>query len=82
MKILKELILIKIISQKERETCHYKSFKSDFKFHLKVCNGCDWGIKSFGNFTLITGNGVGYRLFMFEITEEDFIDFVKNIEPD
>ena len=39
-------------------------------------------MKSFGNFAIITANGVGYRFFMFDMTEEDVIEFIKDFEPD
>ena len=51
-----------------------------FKSHLKVCNDCDWGIKSFGNYPIITANGVGYRYFMFDMTEEEGIELIKDLE--
>ena len=46
--------LDKTDKSKECKIYHYnyfdKGFKSDPK---KICNRCDWGIKSFGNFAII-----------------------------
>ena len=66
---------------KECKICHYNYFNNGFKSHSKVCNDCDWKIKSFKIFATITANNVGYRFFMFDMAEEDVIDFAKNFEP-
>ena len=60
---------------KECKICHYNYFDNGFKYHSKICNRCDWGIKSFGNFAVITINDFSYRFFMFDMTEEDVIEF-------
>ena len=36
-------------------------------------------MKSFGNFAVITANNVGYRFFMFDMTEDDGIEFIKDL---
>ena len=38
------------------KTDHYNYFNNGFKSHSKVCNSCDWGMTSFGNFAIITAN--------------------------
>ena len=73
--------LDKTDKSKECEICHYNYFNNGFKSHSKVCNRCNWRLKSFWSFAIITANGVGYRFFMFDMTE-DVIDFVKDFEPD
>ena len=59
--------------------CNY--FDNGFKTDSNICNRCDWGIKSFGNFAMIHVNDFSYRLFMFDMTEEDVIEFIKDFEP-
>ena len=39
-------------------------------------------ISKIGHFAIITVNDVDYRLFMFDMTEEDVIEFIKDFEPD
>ena len=73
--------LKKTDESKECKVCHYNYFNNGFKSDLKICNECDWGIKSFGNFAIITGDRVGYRFFMFDMTEEDVIEFLKILNP-
>ena len=73
--------LDKTDKSKECEICHYNYFNNGFKSHSKVCNRCNWRLKSFWSFAIITANGVGYRFFMFDMTE-DVIGFVKDFEPD
>ena len=58
---------------KECKICHYNYFSGGFESHWKICNWCRWGIKSSENFAIITANAVGYRFFMFDMTEEDVI---------
>ena len=70
--------MIKLINQKSIKLVNY--CKNGFKSHSIVCNDCDYGIKFFENFAVITVNGVGYRYFMFDMTEEDVISLVKNFE--
>ena len=76
----KEIIFKKTDKSKECEICHYNYFNNGFKSHSKVCNDCDWGIKSFTNFAIITANGVWYRVYMFDMTEEEVIEFIKYFE--
>ena len=54
--------------------CHYNFFNNGFKSDQKICNRCDCGIKSFGNFATIHVNDFRYRFFMFYLTEEDVIE--------
>ena len=67
---------------KECKICHYNYFDNGFKSDSKICNRCDWGIKSFGNFAIMHVNDFSYRFFMFGMTEEDVIEFIKDSEPD
>ena len=60
---------------KECKICHYSYFDNGLKSDSKICNRCDWGIKSSGNFAIRTVNDFSYRFFMFEMTEEDVIKF-------
>ena len=41
--------LDKTDKSKECKICHYNYFDNGFKSDSKICNKCDWGIKSFGN---------------------------------
>ena len=66
---------------KECKICYYNYFKNGFKSDSKVCNDGDWGIKSVGNFAIMHVNGFGYRFLMFDMTKEDVIEFIKDIEP-
>ena len=70
--------LHKTDKSKQCRICHYNYFKNGFKSDSKTCNRCDWGIKSFGTIHL---NGFGYRFFMFDMTKEDVIEFIKHFEP-
>ena len=74
--------LDKTDKSKERKVCHYNYFDNGFKSDLKICNRCDWEIKSFREFPIITANDVGYRFLMFDMTEEDLIEFIKIFESD
>ena len=66
---------------KECKICYYNYFNHGFKSDSNICNDCDRGIKYFGNFAIIHVNGFGYRFFMFDITKEDVIEFIKSYEP-
>ena len=59
---------------KEGEQC----FKSD----SDICNRCDWEIKTFGNCVIIHVNDSTFRFFVFDMTEEDVIEFIKHFKPD
>ena len=73
--------LHKTDKSKECKICHHNYSDNCYKSDLKICNTCDWGIKSFGNFAIIHVNDFSYRFFMFDMTEEDAIEFVKDFEP-
>ena len=75
-----EIDLDKTDKSKECEICHYNYFSNGFKSHSKVCNDCNWGIQAFRNFAVITLNDVGYRFFMFNMTEEYVIENTKDFE--
>ena len=74
--------LDKTDKSKESKISYYNYFYIGFKYDSKIYNKCDWGIKSFGNFAIITANDFSYRFFMFDITEEDVIEFIKDFKPD
>ena len=74
--------LDKTDESKECEICHYNYFDNGFKSDSKICNKCDWGIKSFGNFAIIHANDFSYRFFMFNMTERDVTEFIKDFKPD
>ena len=67
---------------KECKIFHYNNFYKGFKSHSEICNGCEWGTKPFGNFAIVTANGVSYIFFMFDMTEEDVIEVIKDFEPE
>ena len=69
-------------TDKSLQICHYKYFDNGFKSDSKICNRCDWEIKSFQNFEIIHVNDFSYSFFMFNTTEEDVIEFIKDFEPD
>ena len=66
---------------KECQICHYNYFDDGFKSDSKTCHRFGWGIKSFGTFAIIHVNDFSYRFFMFDMTEEDVIEFIKDFEP-
>ena len=63
-------------TSKECKICHYNYFSGES--HSKICNWCHCGIKSFRNFAILTANGIGYRFIMFDMTEEDVIELMKD----
>ena len=73
--------LDKTDKSKECKIYHYNYFDNGFKFDPKICNRCDCSIKSFGNFAITHVHDFGYRFFMFDMTEEDVIGFIKDFEP-
>ena len=77
----KGIDLNKTDKSKECKICYFKYFNNGFKSDSKICNDCDCGIKSSGNFAIIHLNRVGYRYFMFDITKEDAIEFKRDFEP-
>ena len=74
--------LDKTDKSKECKISHYNYFDNGFKSDLKIYNRYDWGIKSFGDFEVIHVKDFSNRFFMFDMTEEDVIEFIKNFEPD
>ena len=66
--------LDKTDKSKECKTYHYNYFDNGFKFDPQIC------IKSFGNFAITHLHDFGYRFFMFGMTEEDVIGFIKDFE--
>ena len=72
---------IDTFKSKKYEICHYKYFNNGFKSDSKVCSSCKWGIKSFGNFAIITVNDVDYRVFVLDMTEDEAMVILKNFEP-
>ena len=70
------------LKSKECKICHHNYFDKGFTSDSKTCNRCDWGIKSFENFAIIHVSDFSYRFFMFDITEEDVIEFIRDFEPD
>ena len=58
-----DIDLDKTDKSKECKVCHYNYFNNGFKSDLEICNGCDWGIKSLGNFVIILANEIGYNFF-------------------
>ena len=74
--------LDKTDKSKECKIRHYNYCDNGFKSDLKIYNRCDWGIKFFGDFGIIHANDFSYRFFMFGMTEEDVIEFIKDFEPD
>ena len=74
--------LEKTDKSKECKICHYNDFDNGFKSDSKIFNRCDLGIKSFGNLAIIHVNVYSYRFFMFDMTEEDVIEFIKDFESD
>ena len=72
--------LDKTDKSKECKVCHCSYFDNGFKSDAKICNIYDWGRKSFGNFAIIHVNDFSYRLFMFDMTEEDVTEFIKDFE--
>ena len=77
-----EIDLDKTEKSKECKICHYSYFDNGFKSDSKICNICDWGIKSCRNLAIMHGNYFSYRFLMFDTTEEDVIEFIKDFEPD
>ena len=76
----KGIDLNKTDKSKECKICHYNFFNNGFKSDSSICNRCDWGMKSFGKFAIITENGVDYRFFKLDMTAEDVIDFIKDFD--
>ena len=68
--------LNKTDESKECKICHQNYFSNGFKSHSKIYN-CDWE-----NFTIINSNGISYRFFMFDMTEEDVIELISDFEFD
>ena len=73
--------LDKTDKSKEWKICHCNYFDNGFKSDSKICIGCNWRIKPFGNVAIIHVNDFTYRFFMSHMTEEDMIKFIKDFEP-
>ena len=71
---------VKIDKLKECEVCNYKYLKNGFKFNSKDCNDCNRRITAFElkNPAIVNVRGIGCRVFMFDMTEDD----VHNISGD
>ena len=69
--------LDKTDKSKQCKISHYNYFDNGFKFDPKICNRCDWGIQYFGNFVIKYVHDLSYRFCMFDMTEEDVIEFIK-----
>ena len=52
--------LDKTDKSKERKISYQNYFGNGFKSDSKIYNKCDWGIKSFGHFAIITANDFSY----------------------
>ena len=76
-----EIGLDKTDKSKDFRICHCNYYDHGLKSHSKNRNRCDWEIKSFGTFAIIHVNNFRSRFFMFDLTEEDAIEFIKNFEP-
>ena len=76
---MKIIDLDKTGKSKECKTCHYNYFENGFKSDSQICNRCDWGIKSFANIGIIHVNDCSYRFFIFDMIEEDVIEFIKDL---
>ena len=74
--------LDKADKSKECKICHYNYFDNCFKSDSKICNICDWRIRSLGNFAITHVIDFSYRFFMFGMTKKDVIEFIKYFEPD
>ena len=70
LKILEELISIKLINQ-ECKICHYNYLIQKF---VIIVTG--------ENFAIINSNSVSYIFFMFDMTEKDVIELISDFEFD
>ena len=77
----KKIDLDKTDKSKECEVCRRIYSNNGFKSDSKVRNSCNWRIESFGNFAIITVNDVDCIIVMFDMTEDDVIDVIKDFEP-
>ena len=76
-----EIDLDKTDKSKECKICHYNYFDNGFQSDSKICNRCNWGLKSVGNFAIIQINDFSYGFFMFDMNGEDVIEYIKDFEP-
>ena len=62
--------------------CSYNYFNNGFKFDSKLCNACNSGITAFGleDFAIINVKGFGYRIFMFDMAEDDVHNILYDFE--
>ena len=74
--------LDKTDQSKECKIYHYNYFDNGFQSVSDICNRYNWEIKSFGSFAIIHVNDFSYTFFMFDMIEEDVIEFIKDFELD
>ena len=76
------LDLNKTDKSKECEVCNYNYFNNGFRSDSIVPNDCNSGITAFvlENFAVINVKGVGYRMFMFDITEYNVHNILGDFE--
>ena len=69
--VLEGFDLDKTDKSKECEVCNYNYFNNGFRSYSIVPNDCNSGITAFvlENFAVINIKGVGYRIFMSDMTE-------------
>ena len=67
----KRIDLDKTDKSKEREICYYNYFNNSFKNNSKVCNDCNKGIIAFW--------GIGYRVSMSDMTEDDVLNISREL---
>ena len=71
MTLPKKIDLDKTDKSKEREVCYYNYFNSNFKNNSEVCNDCNKGIIAFW--------GIGYRVSMSDMTEDDVLNISREL---
>ena len=78
----KGIYLNKTSKSKECEIFNDNYLNNDFRFDSKVCNYCNRGITAFKLKTpaIVDVRGIGYRVFMFDMTEDDVHNILGNFE--
>ena len=84
LKILKELILIKLIDHKSVKSVVRTILTTVLKLIQRASNDRNSVIISFGleNPPIISVKGVGYRIFMLDIAKNDVLSSIKGFESD